>query len=426
MEPLGWGARLARAYGLREAREYGRTAWLLTLGTLILGTSRGIVAPFLVIFLVDAREIPLSVIGAGITVEFLVRALVGPVAGGISDRRGRKPLMLLGLASTSVILPSYLLVTQTWHFMALSVVNGLLAAHSLYGPAANALVIDVVPRERRGAVFGLIHASRNLGWTVGIVLGALLVSQGFAPVFVGGALLPAAYVLVVALLVHDPPRDASNAAASARPSMFRDWGSVLARPAFRAYLVLSIPFYLGWGYVNTILPLFVTDGLGLPAAAMGILSVNTALVFLLQIPFGRMADRRDRMHLLSVAALALAAGYAIYAWAAPLSPFVPALLVVGVGIVAFTLAELIFTPIMSPVGAELAPSGATGSALGILGFSMAIGQGVPPLLADWLVPRWGWGSVWLVLAAASVLSAIGMLRLSRRLAGEAAAKGPVG
>lgn len=110
---MALGARLSELYGLREAREYGRTAWLLTLGTLILGIGRGIVAPFLVIYLVQARGIPLAVIGVGVTVEFLIRALVGPIAGGISDRHGRKPLMLVGLLATSVILPSYLLVSET-------------------------------------------------------------------------------------------------------------------------------------------------------------------------------------------------------------------------------------------------------------------------------------------------------------------------
>ena len=403
--------RMADAYGLTEARGYGRTAWLLTLGTLLLGTGRGIVAPFLVIFLVEQRGIPLSVVGLAVTFEFLLRALVGPVAGGVSDRRGRKPLMLVGLAATSVILPSYLLVESAWQLFALSAANGLLAAHSLYGPASSALVVDVVPRERRGGVFGLIHASRNLGWSVGIALGALLVRDGFALVFVGGALLPFAYLFVVAALVREPARRAD----AARPGVFRDWGRVLAEPNFRAYLLLTVPFYLGWGYFNTLFPLFVTDGLGLPATALAILSVNSVLVFLLQVPFGRLADRRDRLRLLAVGGVAMAGGYAVYAWAPALAPLVPALAVVGVGIVVFTLAELLYTPILSPQGAELAPPGATGSALGILGFSLAVGQGAPPLLADWLVPRWGWGAVWVVLAALSVASALGMLWLSRRV-----------
>ena len=417
-----WWDRAADAYGLREAREYGRTAWILTLGTLFLGTGRGIVAPFLVIFLVAERGIPLSIIGLGITFEFLLRALVGPVAGAISDRRGRKPLMLAGLLATSIILPSYLLVTNAAQFFLLSAVNGLFAAHSLYGPASSAMVVDVVPKNRRGGVFGLIHASRNLGWTIGILLGALLVAEGFALVFIGGALLPFAFMFALAALVHEP----RNRSVAARGSMFRDWGAVLGQPNFRAYLVLSIPFYLGWGYFNTLFPLFVTsaDGLDLPETAMGILSVNTILVFLLQVPFGRLADRHNRYHLMAYSALASAAGYAIYVWAPPLAPLVPVLLVVGAGIVVFTFAEMLFTPILSPLGAELAPAGHTGSALGILGFSLAIGQGVPPLLADWIVPRWGWGVVWLLLAAASVASAIGMLWLAKRVgADEASAAG---
>lgn len=404
-----WTARVAEAYGLREAREYGRTAWILTAGTLVLGVGRGIVAPFLILFLVQERGIPLAVLGLGITLEFLLRALIGPVAGAVSDRRGRKPLMLVGLGATAVILPSYLLVEDAVGFYALSVANGLVAAHSLYGPASSALLVDVVPRERRGAVFGLIHAARNLGWTIGLAAGAMLIRSGFLPVFVGGGLLPLAILVVVALLVREPAR----AAPVERPSMFRDWGAVLRRRAFVAYLALSVAFYLAWGVIGTIFPLFLTDGLGLGREAVALLAINTLLIFLLQVPFGRLADRADRLRLLAYAALAIAATYALFVWALPLRGAVGPLLVVSAALVVLTVAEMVFSPILTVQGAELAPERATGSALGILGFAMAIGQGAPPLLADLLVPRYGWGAVWLVLCALTVPSAVGLMALSR-------------
>lgn len=404
-------ARASDAYGFREAREYGRTAWLLTLGTLITGIGRGIVAPFLVLYLVQQRGIPLSVVGLGIAVEFAVRALVGPVAGSLSDRYGRKPLMVAGLLGTSVLLPSYLLVRDAPAFLAISVLNGLIAAHSLYGPASSALVADVVPPNRRGAVFGLMHASRNLGWTLGIALGALLVGFGFVPVFAAGGLLPLAFLVVVLLLVHDPARHA----AMERPHPFRAWGPLLTSRLFLAYLALTVVFFLGWGQVNTIFPLWLVEGLGLPERAVSIIAINSALIFLFQLPFGRLADRVRRAMLLSFAALALGATYVVYVWTPVLAPAVPALLAVGVGVVAFTVAEMLYSPILSAYAADLAPRGTTGSALGVLAFATAIGQGAPPLLADQVAPRWGWGAVWGILAVLCVASAWGLAWFGRRV-----------
>jgi MFS family permease len=319
--------------------------------------------------------------------------------------------MVAGLLGTTILLPSYLLVRDAPAFLAISVLNGLVAAHSLYGPASSALVADVVPPNRRGAVFGLMHASRNLGWTLGIALGALLLGFGFVPVFVAGGLLPLAFLFVVLLLVRDPPRHV----ALERPNPFRAWGALLSSGVFVAYLALTVVFFLGWGQVNTIFPLWLVQGLGLPERAVSVIAINSALIFLFQLPFGRLADRARRAMLLSLAALALGATYVAYLWTPLLAPAIPVLLLVGVGVVAFTVAEMLYSPILSAYAADLAPAGTTGSALGILAFATAVGQGAPPLLADFVVPRWGWSAVWGVLAALCVASAWGLAWFGRRV-----------
>ena len=410
--------RVKEAYGLADLRAYGRTPWVLTAGILLLGVARGAVAPFQTLFLVEERGLPLVLLGLGYGLEFLVRALVGPVAGALSDRHGRKPLMVTGLAATSVLLPAFLLVRTPAEFLVLCALNGTLATHSLYGPAANALVVDSVPQGRRGGVFGLIHASRNLGWTLGIAVGALLIGFGWWTVFVLGGALPFVYLFAVLAFVREPPRPDRGAA---RPSMFSDWGRLLASRAFVAYVLLSVAFHLGWGQVNSIFPLYLTEGLGLPRGAVGILAFNTALIFVLQIPFGRLADRMDRANLLAASAAALAMCYLVYAAALPLSGLAPALAVVAGGLVLFTLAEMLYSPILATYAAELAPAGHTGSALGVLAMATAVGQGAPPLLADLLVHRMGlsWGWVWVVMAALCVPSVVGLLALGRRVAAKA-------
>lgn len=406
--------RLSEAYGLADARAYGRTPWVLTGGVLLVGMGRGAVAPLQTLFLVEERGIPLTALGVAYGLEFLVRALVGPVAGALSDRFGRKPLMVVGLAATAVLLPAFLLVQTPAQLVALSLLNGLLAAHSLYGPAASALVVDVVPKEKRGGVFGLIHASRNLGWTFGIALGALLVGFGFWTVFVLGGMLPLLYLFVVLALVHEAPREG----AAEKRSIARDWRLLLGAGLFMAYVALSVVFQLGWGQVNTIFPLYLTEGLGLREAAVGILAVNTVLIFLLQVPFGRLADRVPRATLLGASAVALGFCYLVYAAAPLLAPGVPPLVTAAAGLVLFTLAEMLYSPVLSTYAAELAPRGLAGSAMGVLGLATALGQGTPPLLADLVVHRWllGWPWVWVGMAALCVPSALGLAWLGARQA----------
>lgn len=401
-------AWLAEAYGLRDLRAYGRTPWLLTLGTLLTGTGRGIVAPFIILFLHEARGLDLGLLGLGILVEFLLRACMGPLAGALSDRVGRKPLMLTGLAATSVILPSYLLVHTSAQFLLLSVANGLFAAHSLYGPASNAMVVDVVPEGRRGGAFGLLHAARNLGWVVGLGGAAVLVGLGYAWVFVASALLPFAMMLVTAVWIHEPAR-----AMRERRPVLQDWAAIARRPAFLAYLAATLGIYLAQGSVNTIFPLFLHESLGLPVNAVGILAINAGLIVVLQIPFGRLADRSDRAKLLAAACLVLALTDALYAWAA--GGGAGAVAIVVAALVVFTFAEMLWSPVLPALAAELAPAGMTGSALGLTAFSTALGQSGPAFLADVLVPVGGWRLVWLALGAACLPCALGMWALGRAL-----------
>lgn len=420
---MGWAAGrwLSEAYGVSDLRAYGRTTWVLTGGWLLLGMGRGAVAPVQTIFLVQERDIPLAALGLAYGVEFLVRALVGPVAGTLSDRYGRKPLMVVGLVATSLLLPAFLLVQTPAQLLVVSVLNGLLAVHSLYGPSASALVVDVVPRERRGGVFGLVHAARNLGWTFGIALGALLVgAAGLWTVFILGGLIPLLYLFPVLTMVHDVPRDPAAASAPA----FAGWGRLMRARLFLAYVALSTVLYLGWGQVNTLFPLFLTDGLGLPDAAVGILAVNTFLIFLFQVPFGRLADRAPRAALLAWSALVLGGGYLVYAYALVWADVVPPLLMVTLGLVLFTLAEMLYSPILSTYAAELAPPGLTGSALGVLGLAASVGQGAPPFLADLLVTQTalGWEWVWIAMALPCLPSALGLLWLGRRHGQEARKK----
>lgn len=412
---MAWalGRWLSEAYGVADLRSYGRMTWVLAGGWLLLGMGRGAVAPVQAIFLVQERGIPLAALGLAYGVEFLVRALVGPVAGTLSDRYGRKPLMVTGLVATAILLPAFLLVQTPGQLLVVSVLNGLLAVHSLYGPSASALVVDVVPRERRGGVFGLIHAARNLGWTFGIALGALLVGvAGLWTVFVLGGLIPFLYLFPVLALVHDVPRDP----AASRAPAFAGWGRLLRARLFLAYVALSTVLYVGWGQVNTLFPLFLTDGLGLPDAAVGILAVNTFLIFLFQVPFGRLADRAPRAALLAWSTLALGGGYLVYAYALVWADVAPPLLMVTLGLVLFTLAEMLYSPVLSTYAAELAPPGLTGSALGVLGLAASVGQGAPPFLADLLVTRvpLGWEWVWIAMALPCLPCALGLRWLGRR------------
>lgn len=406
--------RAARAYGIEDARDYGWPVWVLTLGQAIASVGRGVAVPFIVIYLTRSVGIPLAVVGVGVLVEQIVRAVGSPVAGWASDRVGRKPVMLVGLLATAVAVPGYVLVRDAPTFLALSVLVG--AAQSIYGPASSAYVADVTRPNRRAGAFGLIHVSRNLGWAVGIGLGAVITSAttSFVPLFVTGGLMPFLFFAFVAAFIREP----SRLTTASKGNPFRDFGALLGSPAFALYLALGSAFFLAWGQFNTVFPLYVVDGLDLPRSAVAVpFAINPLMIVLLQLPFGALGDRVDRFRALAVAAIVVAGGYAVLAWAPGLAesglhPLVP----LAASAVLITVGEMLFSPVLAAGAAALAPRGTTGSAMGVLSLAGALGHGGAPLVASVVVERFGWPWLWGVFAAWTVASGVGLVIVRSRLA----------
>jgi DHA1 family tetracycline resistance protein-like MFS transporter len=120
------------------------------------------------------------------TVWALMHFLFSPVTGLLSDRFGRRPVILLsnfGLGLDYVLMA--VAPTLSWLFVG-RVVSGITAASV---PAASAYIADVTPPEKRAAAFGMIGAAFGIGFVVGPALGGLLGGIGPRVPFVAAAVL---------------------------------------------------------------------------------------------------------------------------------------------------------------------------------------------------------------------------------------------
>jgi DHA1 family tetracycline resistance protein-like MFS transporter len=98
-----------------------------------------------------------------------------PVTGALSDRFGRRPVVLLsnfGLGCDYILMA--LAPTLNWLFLG-RVISGITAASF---PTANAYIADVTPEEQRAAKFGMLGAAFGLGFIVGPALGGVLGGMG--------------------------------------------------------------------------------------------------------------------------------------------------------------------------------------------------------------------------------------------------------
>ncbi|MEG3151830.1 TCR/Tet family MFS transporter [Sphingomonas sp. ZT3P38] len=167
-------------------------------------------------------------IGGYMLVVFaLTQFFAGPVLGNLSDRFGRRPVLIASMLAFGM---DYALMawapTLAWLFLGRAVAG---IAGAVYGPASSVLA-DVTPPEKRSGVFGLIGAAFGIGFVIGPAIGGLLADLGPRAPFIAAAILALGNAAVMIFAMPE-----TLAPEHRRPFRLRDAHVVGAfRPLFHA------------------------------------------------------------------------------------------------------------------------------------------------------------------------------------------------
>ena len=116
----------------------------------------------------------------------LANFFASPVLGALSDRYGRRPVLLMGFCGLALSFFATALATAVWMLIAVRLVSGAMQSNLAI---ANAYVADITPPEQRAKRFGLLGAMFGVGFILGPVMGGLLGAIDLRlPFFVAGSL----------------------------------------------------------------------------------------------------------------------------------------------------------------------------------------------------------------------------------------------
>ncbi|MEM8538939.1 MAG: MFS transporter, partial [Pseudomonadota bacterium] len=135
-----------------------------------------------------------------VTAFAIAHLLSTPVLGGIADAYGRRPLILLGLASSVIVNLVFAIAGQTWIFILCRVFGGLSAASDL---ALTSSLADVSEPQDRARLFGYVTASNSLGMIMGPAIGGALGAFDLRAPFVLMAVLKGVLVLYAVVFIRE-------------------------------------------------------------------------------------------------------------------------------------------------------------------------------------------------------------------------------
>ncbi len=129
----------------------------------------------------------------------VMRLVFGPIWGGMSDRVGRKPILMLGVLGYGITMVGFGLATALWMMFAARILSGVLS--SATSPTAMAYIGDSTAEEDRSAGMGILGAAAGLGTILGPALAGLLANRSLSfPFFAAGGLSVLALLFILFLL----------------------------------------------------------------------------------------------------------------------------------------------------------------------------------------------------------------------------------
>jgi len=332
-----------------------------------------------------------------------------PLLGRLSDRVGRRPVLLVSLAAS---VASYLwlgFADALWMLFAARLLAGAGAGNIA---AAQAYITDVTTPETRAKGMGLIGAAFGLGFTIGPALGGLVAGSDptaaalARPAFLAAGLSALACVIALMRLKESLPGASREAAA--RPSRWRVAKDVAARPVLRRLLLLLFLTVTAFAGMETTFALWANSAYGWGPREVGynFLFVGLVLVAVQGGLIGRLSQRFGEARLVLAGAGMIALGLALLPVALTLWRLllVNLLLALGMGLLNPSITSLI---------SQQADIDERGGILGVSQSASSLSRILGPAAAGPLFALWGRDAPYYVGAVAMALVVALAARLPR-------------
>ena len=338
----------------------------------------GIIIPLMPFYAETFGATALTV-GLLMTSFSLMQFVFAPFWGRLSDRIGRRPVILIGLFGSAVSYLLFGLATSLTLLFVARIAAGIAGANI---PTAQAYMADVTTAENRAQGMGLVGAAFGLGFIFGPAIGGFLSRWGYqAPSFFASALSLANFTAAWFLLPESRPRPDREVIRRSRFDLLR---YALARPALPQLLLVYFIVVTAFASFETTFALYGERRFSFSASTIGYVFAFVGIVLSAIQGFvvGRVVPRVGEQRVVPAAILVLTAGLALV----PLAATVPILLV-ACGLLAVGMG--FHSPSIVALISRRADADTQGGVLGLSQSLASLARVIGPAWGGWLYDRYG-------------------------------------
>lgn len=350
--------------------------------------------------------LPLLIVGLQPLSDILVTLL----GGGIADRIGRKPVILIALGFQASAMLGFVWTQSVWGFALLYILNGI--GRSLFIPAQRAQIADVVGEEQRAEVFALFSTIGYFSATIGPLVGLLAYRYQPASLFVCEATALLVYALVIWRMV---PESASLDHSTLQHHSTQGIGLSHPRSTLREYhsvlglMIFSLPISFFYAQTETTLPMYLRnlfpDYLTIVAS---LTTIKSILAIALGILLVKWTESLSTFRVMMITYTCFTTAALLYGTTSSFSMLVVAqlLIVIGESIGLNRLIQLV---------SILAPLDKRGRYFSIYGMHWDISRTIGPVCGGFFLQEYGGPLLFSLVAILLLVGGILQTRWTRRL-----------
>jgi MFS family permease len=388
--------------------EFPRLFWTVVAISFIDRIGGTLLFPFFALYITQKFGVGMTEAGILLGMSSLF-GLAGSMFGGaLTDKFGRKQLILFGLIFSAISTLTFGLVTEISILYPLIIIVGLLS--NISQPAHEAMIADILPEEKRQEGFGILRVVMNFSWIIGPTIGGFLASINFFYLFVIDAIISCIVAIMIYRIIPETkPEPHAHEKGESFLKTVTGYRFVLRDIAFVSFIIANIIMMIVYTQMYSSLSVYLRDNHGINPQGYGFLMTTSAItVILFQFWLTRNIKHQPPFLLMAFGTIFYMIGFALFG-------IVTTFVLFALNIVIITIGEMIVVPTSQALVAGFAPEAMRGRYMAFAGLSWAIPATIGPGAAGYILDNFNPNLLWYIGGALCGLSVIAYYILHLRL-----------